>query len=77
VFVPSSQVSRDKFLTSGQQIAVSGEVVGYYVFTHDETMRQQSTEANENQSAHTVVPQRAPQKPVRTRRSADEIERER
>jgi hypothetical protein len=74
VFVPNSQVSRDKFLTSGQQLAFNGEVVGYYVFTRDETKRQQSTEANENQSAHRVVPQRAPESPVRTRRSAGEIE---
>jgi len=32
VFVPSSQESRDKFMSSGQQIAVSGRTVGYYLF---------------------------------------------
>lgn len=32
VFVPTEAGSRDKFLSSGQQVAVSGETVGYYVF---------------------------------------------
>jgi hypothetical protein len=32
VFVETGSESRDKFMASGQQIAVSGEVVGYYLF---------------------------------------------
>lgn len=32
VFVPGMQESRDKFLASGQQVAVSGTTVGYYLF---------------------------------------------
>lgn len=32
VFVPGMQESRDKFTMSGQQIAVSGKTVGYYLF---------------------------------------------
>lgn len=32
VFEMHGQESRDKFLSSGQQVAVSGESVGYYLF---------------------------------------------
>ncbi len=32
VFVPTKQESRDKFLASGQQVAISGRTVGYYLF---------------------------------------------
>ncbi len=32
VFVPTRQESRDKFLASGQQVAISGRTVGYYLF---------------------------------------------
>lgn len=32
VFVPGMQESRDKFMSSGQQIAISGSTVGYYLF---------------------------------------------
>lgn len=32
VFVPGMQESRDKLMMSGQQVAVSGTTVGYYLF---------------------------------------------
>ncbi len=32
VFVHEEEVSRDKFLSSGQNIAIKGRTVGYYVF---------------------------------------------
>ena len=32
VFRMTGSVSRDKFLSSGQQAAVSGEVIGVYIF---------------------------------------------
>ncbi|MFB7716748.1 hypothetical protein [Nocardia sp. NPDC056100] len=32
-FIPTTQESRDKFLASGQQVAVSGRLVGTYVFS--------------------------------------------
>jgi hypothetical protein len=36
VFVETGQQSRDKFLASGQQVAVSGVVIGYYLFKRNE-----------------------------------------
>jgi hypothetical protein len=32
VFVEEGQQSRDKFLSSGQNVATKGQVVGYYLF---------------------------------------------
>lgn len=32
MFIETGQSSRDKFMSSGQQVAVSGEVIGYYRF---------------------------------------------
>lgn len=32
VFVEQGQESRDKFMSSGQNVAIKGEVVGYYLF---------------------------------------------
>jgi hypothetical protein len=32
VFVEQGQQSRDKFMSSGQNVAIKGETVGYYVF---------------------------------------------
>jgi hypothetical protein len=37
VFVQTGEVSRDKFFSSGQQTAISGEVVGYYLFSRNES----------------------------------------
>ena len=31
-FVTTGQQSRDKFLSSGQNVAIAGTVLGYYVF---------------------------------------------
>ena len=36
VFVQHGQQSRDKFMTSGQNVAIKGSVVGYYLFRRDE-----------------------------------------
>jgi hypothetical protein len=65
VFVPTSQVSRDKFVTSGQQLAVSGQVVGYYVFTRDETKKRTNVES---------TPARQPSRPSsRSSRPSSEV----
>lgn len=37
VFVETGQQSRDKFMTSGQNVAIRGSVVGYYLFRRDES----------------------------------------
>ena len=39
VFVEQGQESRDKFMSSGQNVAVKGEVVGYYLFKRCEANR--------------------------------------
>jgi hypothetical protein len=39
VFVQSGQQSRDKFMSSGQNVAVSGTVMGYYLFRRCEANR--------------------------------------
>jgi|SRR5581483_6588663 len=39
VFVETGQVSRERALASGQQVAVSGSVVGYYLFKRNEANR--------------------------------------
>jgi hypothetical protein len=36
VFVMTGQQSRDKFLSSGQNVAVAGSVMGYYLFRRAE-----------------------------------------
>jgi hypothetical protein len=36
-FVSEGEVSRDKFMSSGQQVAVRGRLVGTYVFTRRES----------------------------------------
>jgi hypothetical protein len=36
VFVMEGQQSRDKFMTSGQNVAVKGTVLGYYLFKRNE-----------------------------------------
>ncbi|GHA73779.1 hypothetical protein ACIQRS_01750 [Streptomyces termitum] len=42
VFVEQGQQSRDKFMTSGQNVAVKGETVGYYLFKRREANRKDS-----------------------------------
>ncbi|WP_116200210.1 hypothetical protein [Amycolatopsis circi] len=39
VFVEQGQESRDKFMSSGQNVAIKGEVVGYYLFKRREVNR--------------------------------------
>jgi hypothetical protein len=39
VFVEEGQQSRDKFMSSGQNVAVKGRTVGYYLFKRCETNR--------------------------------------
>ena len=39
VFVEEGQQSRDKFLSSGQNVAVKGTTVGYYLFKRNEANR--------------------------------------
>lgn len=39
VFVEQGQESRDKFMASGQNVAIKGEVVGYYLFKRCEANR--------------------------------------
>lgn len=39
VFVETGQQSRDKFMSSGQNVAVSGATVGYYLFKRREANR--------------------------------------
>jgi hypothetical protein len=41
VFIETGQQSRDKFLASGQNVAVSGATVGYYLFRRSERLRQE------------------------------------
>jgi hypothetical protein len=39
VFVQTGQQSRDKFMSSGQNVAVAGTTVGYYLFKRSEANR--------------------------------------
>lgn len=43
VFVEQGQVSRDKFMSSGQQVAIRGTTVGYYLFDRCEANRRDVT----------------------------------
>ncbi len=43
VFVEQGQQSRDKFMASGQNVAISGTTVGYYLFRRCESNRQVTT----------------------------------
>ena len=42
VFVVQGEESRDKFMSSGQNVAVKGETRGYYVFRRDDSKRKAS-----------------------------------
>lgn len=46
VFVQEGQESRDRFMASGQQVAISGEVVGIYLFERDGQASQVQVEAD-------------------------------
>jgi hypothetical protein len=41
VFVEEGQQSRDKFMSSGQNVAIKGSTVGYYLFRRCEANRRQ------------------------------------
>jgi len=41
VFVEQGQQSRDKFLASGQNVAIKGTTVGYYLFSRREANRRE------------------------------------
>lgn len=41
VFVEEGQQSRDKFLASGQNVAIKGTTFGYYLFKRNQLMRQE------------------------------------
>lgn len=43
VFVTTGEASRDKFASSGQNIAISGSTVGYYVFRRSEQHQTRDT----------------------------------
>lgn len=44
VFVETGQSSRDKFMSSGQQVAVAGTVVGYYLFKRNDGLKIHGTD---------------------------------
>lgn len=44
VFVEQGQQSRDKFMSSGQNVAIKGQTVGFYLFRRSEENRRQPTE---------------------------------
>lgn len=47
VFVPTTQASRDKLSSSGQQVAISGRTVGYYLFRRREGVLEDGAEPAE------------------------------
>jgi len=48
-FVMTGQQSRDKFMSSGQNVAVAGTVLGYYVFKRCDANRVSETDAELSQ----------------------------
>jgi hypothetical protein len=54
VFVETGQSSRDKFMASGQQVATSGTVVGYYLFKRNEALKVKGTDPWDAPSAEAV-----------------------
>jgi hypothetical protein len=44
VFVETGQVSRSKALSSGQQVATSGTVIGYYLFRRNEASKRKGSD---------------------------------
>jgi hypothetical protein len=49
VFLEQGQQSRDKFMSSGQNVAIKGTTVGYYLFKRCEPNRRQETPAVEEE----------------------------
>jgi hypothetical protein len=50
VFVEQGQQSRDKFMSSGQNVAIKGTTVGYYLFTRCEANRRVANQRATTQS---------------------------
>src|SRR5438552_10673281 len=44
VFVEQGQESRDKFMSSGQNVAIKGTTVGYYLFRRCEENKQETVD---------------------------------
>jgi hypothetical protein len=51
VFVEQGQQSRDKFMSSGQNVAIKGTTVGYYLFKRCEANKQPSSNPWESEGA--------------------------
>jgi hypothetical protein len=51
VFVEQGQQSRDKFMSSGQNVAIKGTTVGYYLFKRDEANKQPTGNPWESEQA--------------------------
>jgi hypothetical protein len=51
VFVEQGQQSRDKFMSSGQNVAIRGTTVGYYLFNRCEANRRETTKPWESRVA--------------------------
>jgi hypothetical protein len=43
-FVEQGQESRDKFLSTGQDVSVKGKTVGYYIFKREPSLRLQPSD---------------------------------
>jgi hypothetical protein len=54
VFVEEGQQSRDKFASSGQNVATKGSTVGYYPFRRSEQMRGNTPEPWEAEATQTL-----------------------
>jgi hypothetical protein len=55
VFVELGQESRDKFMSSGQNVAIKGSTVGYYLFKRSEANRRQAVQAWEGATEVSVT----------------------
>jgi hypothetical protein len=47
VFIEEGQQSRDKFMSSGQNVATKGRTMGYYLFKRNEAMRADTNQADD------------------------------
>ncbi|MGI8434309.1 MAG: hypothetical protein ACR2LE_06180 [Nocardioidaceae bacterium] len=57
VFVEEGQESRDKFMSSGQNVAIKGRVVGYYLFKRSEANLNLARRVEAEQDAFTDAAQ--------------------
>ena len=51
VFVEQGQQSRDKFMSSGQNVAIKGTTVGYYLFRRCEANKQPTSNPWDSEAA--------------------------